>query len=102
MMNIHETSLAYNELPSVMALLDSVAFFWVIIIVTTGIFAFVAWKLWQLHCIPKKIAKEKGLPQANLIFWLSICGLFFKPLWILAILLMAIDYTALRTWLKGE
>ena len=59
-MQIHPTSLEFENLPSVYALLDSIVFMWFIILVTVGIISWVAAKIWHIHSIPKHLAKEKG------------------------------------------
>lgn len=83
-----------------MGLLDSVLFFWFVVLVTTGLFAWLAWKLWSLHSIPKQIAKKQGWSQAKLVFWLCMLGLIWKPLWIVAVVLVVIDWDALANWIR--
>ena len=83
-----------------MGLLDSVLFFWLVVLVTTGLFAWLAWKLWSLHSIPKQIAKKQGWSQARLVFWLCMLGLIWKPLWVVAVVLVVIDWDALANWIR--
>ncbi|MGS0725276.1 Mg2+ and Co2+ transporter, partial [Shewanella sp. 0m-11] len=71
-MKIHDTDLVYESLPSIMVLLDSVAFMWVVTLITVAIFAWTGLKLWQLHSLPKYLAKERGMQQAKLVFWLCM------------------------------
>lgn len=101
-MKIHETTLEYQEevLPTVMPLLESHAFFWLVVLVTVGIFTWVAAKLWHIHSIPKYLAKEKGYSQAKLVFWLCILGLIWKPLWVLAVLTIVTDWDKVQQWIK--
>ncbi|WP_028863261.1 hypothetical protein [Psychromonas aquimarina] len=100
-MKIHPTNLTYEHYPSVYGLLESTAFMWFVVIVTVGIALWVISKLWYVHSIPKHLAKDKGLAQAKLVFWLCILGLFFKPLWILAVLAIVTDWNKLQQWIKG-
>ncbi|WP_076414403.1 Mg2+ and Co2+ transporter [Shewanella sp. UCD-KL12] len=100
-MRINDTSLQFEALPQVYPLLNSIEFMWFIVIVTIAIISWIAAKLWQIHSIPKHLAKEKGLAQAKLIFWLCILGLAWKPLWFLAALAIVTDWDKVQTWIKG-
>jgi hypothetical protein len=90
----------YVDPPTIMAVLDSIAFFWLIVSVTLVMFSWLAWKLWQLHSIPKRFARERGWRQARLMFWLTLLGLIWKPLWILAVILVVTDWEALADWIR--
>ncbi len=48
-MKIHETTLLYEQLPSVYTLLDSTLFMWVIVLITVGIISWCLAKLWHVH-----------------------------------------------------
>ncbi|QFU21373.1 Mg2+ and Co2+ transporter [Shewanella eurypsychrophilus] len=100
-MKIHDTSLTFDDMPSLMVLLDSVAFMWFIALVTVSIFSWVAIKLWHLHSLPKYMAKEKGMHQAKLIFWLCMLGLIWKPLWVIAVIAIVTDWDKAQLWFKG-
>lgn len=100
-MQIHSTSLIYEHYPSIYPVLESVVFMWVLVIVSLSVAGWVVSKLWYIHSIPKHLAKERGLGQAKLIFWLCILGLFYKPLWILAVLAIVIDWEKLQQWIRG-
>ena len=101
-MKIHDSPYNYYlDPPGIMGLLDSVIFFWFIILVTLGIFSWLAWKLWTIHSLPKTIAKQRGWRQARLVFWLSILGLIWKPLWIIAVVLVVLDWDALADWIRS-
>ncbi|WP_394230354.1 Mg2+ and Co2+ transporter [Shewanella colwelliana] len=100
-MHIHSTSLTYESLPSVYRLLDSIGFMWFVVLITLGIIVWVATKLWHIHSIPKHLAKEKGLAQAKLVFWLCVLGLIWKPLWILAVLAIVTDWDKVQLWIRG-
>ncbi len=100
-MEIHSTTLTYETLPSVYMLLESVTFMWFVVLVTVGIISWGLAKLWHVHSIPKHMAKEKGLAQAKLIFWLCILGLAWKPLWVIAVLAIVTDWDKVQEWLRG-
>jgi hypothetical protein len=101
-MTIHPSPYTeYVNPPAIMGLLDSVVFFWLVVILTMGIFAFIAWKLWGLHSIPKQLAKQRGWKQAQLVFWLCMLGLIWKPLWVAAVVLVVIDWEALADWIRA-
>ncbi|WP_394201225.1 Mg2+ and Co2+ transporter [Shewanella waksmanii] len=100
-MKIHPTELLYEQTPSVMRLLESVGFMWFITIVTIAIFSWVLLKLWHLHSLPKYLAKEKGMRQAKLVFWLCMLGLAWKPLWVLAVIAIVTDWDRVQEWIRG-
>ncbi|WP_394130116.1 Mg2+ and Co2+ transporter [Shewanella maritima] len=100
-MRINDTTLIFEETPSVYMLLQSTEFMWFIVIFTIALLTWVTAKLWQIHSIPKHLAKEKGLAQAKLVFWLSILGLAWKPLWVLAVIAIVTDWDKVQDWIKG-
>lgn len=100
-MKIHPTALEYQAYPSVYPLLESVIFMWFVIIVTVGIAVWVLAKLWHVHSIPKHLAKERGLAQAKLVFWLCLLGLVYKPLWVLAVIAIVTDWDKVQNWIRG-
>ncbi len=100
-MQIHSTTLVYESLPSVYKLLESEILMWFVVLVTVAIISWALAKLWHIHSIPKHLAKEKGLAQAKLIFWLCILGLAWKPLWVLAVLAIVTDWDKVQEWIRG-
>lgn len=100
-MVIHPINLEYEHLPEVMGLLDSMAFYWFIVLLTLSIVIWLIATLWTLHSLPKKLAKEKDFAQVKLVFWLAMLGLIWKPLWILAVMAVVIDWNALTNWLRS-
>ncbi|MCE2572380.1 Mg2+ and Co2+ transporter [Motilimonas eburnea] len=100
-MKIHPTTLDYEAYPSVFPLLESMVFMWFVIVVTVAIAVWVIAKLWQVHSIPKHLAKERGLAQAKLVFWLCLLGLVFKPLWVLAVIAIVTDWDKVQHWIRG-
>lgn len=99
-MKIHATEMEWTQVPAIMPLLDSPMFMWVLLLVTLALVLFLASQFWKLHSLPKKLAKERA--QGRFVFWLCIFGLWFKPLWVLAALLMVVDWEALRVWFVGD
>ncbi|CAK3538241.1 Mg2+ and Co2+ transporter [Vibrio crassostreae] len=97
-MKIHEITMEYKELPSVIALLESMPFYWVIITVTLGVFIVISAKLWHLHSLPKYASK--GTAQGKVVFWMTALGLFYKPLWIIAVITVLVDWDAIQRWIK--
>jgi len=97
---IHPTTFEYEHLPAVMGLLDSVAFFWFVVLFTMVLLIWLIAKLWSLHSIPKVLAREKGYTQGRLVFWLTMLGMIWKPLWVLAVLAVVVDWDALANWLR--
>lgn len=91
----------YVDPPTIMALLDSTAFFWFVVVATVTMFFWLSLKLWELHSIPKKLAREKGWKQARLVFWLTLLGLIWKPLWVLAVILVVTDWVAVADWIRA-
>lgn len=91
----------YVDPPTIMGLLDSTAFFWFVVVVTVAMLFWLALKLWELHSIPKKLAREKGWKQARLVFWLTLLGLIWKPLWVLAVILVVTDWVAFADWIRA-
>ncbi|MEG3219655.1 Mg2+ and Co2+ transporter [Vibrio gigantis] len=100
-MKIHSTLLEYESLPTVYKLLESIEFFWFVVVFTIAIVSWVVAKLWHIHSIPKHLAKEKGLAQAKLVFWMCILGLFWKPLWVVAVLAIVTDWDKVQEWIAG-
>jgi len=98
---IHQTTLEYEKIPPLIGLLDSNVFFWFIVIVTSSFFIWAIAKFWSLHSIPKVLAKEKGFRQGKLVFWLCMLGLIWKPLWILAVMAVVIDWDAFEDWVRS-
>ncbi len=100
-MKIHPTELHYDQLPSIYPLLEATGFMWFVVVITIAILVWVLNKLWYIHSLPKHLAKEKGLGQAKLIFWLCMIGLFYKPLWIIAVLIIVTDWNKVQQWIRG-
>jgi hypothetical protein len=73
---------------------------WVVTTATVLLFVWIAAKLWHIHSIPKKLAKEKNLSQAKFVIWLCLLGLIWKPLWVVAVLTIVIDWDKFQLWIK--
>jgi hypothetical protein len=77
-----------NGYPSILGLLNSEIFMGLIFLVTLAVAVYVAYLLWELHEVAVHRAEESGSPQVQLIFALSLCGLFIdKAWWVLAIII---------------
>ncbi|MFD2167551.1 hypothetical protein ACFSJY_14975 [Thalassotalea euphylliae] len=77
-----------NGYPTIIGLLNSEVFMGLIFLVTLSIFAYVAYLLWQLHEVAVHKAEGAGSPHIQLVFALSLCGLFIdKTWWVLAIII---------------
>lgn len=101
-MKVHDYVYEYSSMPNdtVMTLLNTELFMWVTLFFSIVFTVVVLSKLWKLHTIPKRLAKERGYSQVRLVVWLTLLGLFWKPLWIAAVLIVAIDWTAMTSWIK--
>nr|WP_070964138.1 magnesium transporter [Vibrio sonorensis] len=74
--------------PTILALLDSHWFMGFIALVTLSILVYVLYLLWQLHEIAVHKAKSMSSAHTQLVFALSLCGLFIdKMWWVLAIVI---------------
>ena len=74
--------------PTILALLDSEVFMGLIFFITLSVFAYVGYLLWQLHEVAVHKAEHNSSPQIQLVFALSLCGLFIhKAWWVLAIII---------------
>ncbi|NMP16822.1 magnesium transporter [Thalassotalea sp. Y01] len=75
--------------PTILKLLDSELFMGLIFLITLSVFAYVGYLLWQLHEIALHKAKRDSSPQIQLVFALSLCGLFIdKTWWVLALIIV--------------
>jgi len=74
--------------PTILALLDSEIFMGLIFFITLSVFAYVGYLLWQLHEVAVHKAESSSSSQIQLVFALSLCGLFIhKAWWVLAIII---------------
>jgi hypothetical protein len=77
-----------NGVPSIIGLFDSEFFMGVIFVITLSVVVYVLYLLWQLHEIAVHRSEKIKSHQANLVFALSLCGLFLhKSWWVLAIVI---------------
>lgn len=73
--------------PSILTLLNSELFMGLIFFVTLSVFAYIAYLLWQLHEVAVHKAESDSSSQLQLVFALSLSGLFIhKAWWVLAII----------------
>ncbi|TWX66005.1 magnesium transporter [Colwellia demingiae] len=82
--------------PTILALLDSEVFMGLIFFITLSVFAYVGYLLWELHEVAVHKAEASSSPQMQLIFALSLCGLFIhKAWWVLAIIIAFTSWEAI-------
>lgn len=74
--------------PTILVLLNSEFFMGLIFVITLSVFAYIGYLLWLLHEIAVHKAQAKSSSQIQLIFALSLCGLFIhKAWWVVAIII---------------
>ena len=77
-----------NGYPTILGLLNSEIFMGLIFTVTLSVFVYVAWLLWELHEVAVHKAQAIASHQIQLVFALSLCGLFIhKAWWVMAIII---------------
>lgn len=87
--------------PTILGLLDSEIFMGLIFFITLSIFAYVAYLLWQLHEVAVHRAESSDSSQVQLIFALSLCGLFIhKAWWVLAVVLAFTSWNSIGNWFR--
>ncbi|MGF1777537.1 magnesium transporter [Vibrio nomapromontoriensis] len=84
-----------NGQPTIIGLLNSEMFMGIIFVITLSIVAYVLYLLWQLHEVAVHRSQYMQSAHANLVFALSLCGLFIDKLWwVLAIIIAFTDWEA--------
>ncbi|MFC0174670.1 magnesium transporter [Vibrio comitans] len=74
--------------PTILKLLDSEVFMGFVFFVTIAILVYLAYLFWQLHEIAVHKASEMSSAHTQIVFALSLCGLFInKVWWVLAIII---------------
>lgn len=82
--------------PSIIGLFDSELFMGIIFVITLSVLAYVVYLLWQLHEIAVHKSEKIKSHQANLVFALSLCGLFLhKGWWVLAVVIAFTNWVAI-------
>ncbi|MDR9827328.1 magnesium transporter [Vibrio sp. FNV 38] len=77
-----------NGYPTILRLLDSEIFMGFVFFVTVAIVVYVIYLLWQLHEVAVHKAHEMSSAHTQIVFALSLCGLFInKAWWVLAIII---------------
>ncbi|MEZ9864694.1 magnesium transporter [Vibrio breoganii] len=104
--NIHGKSMPASEFvdgnPSIIKLLNSEIFMGLIFVVTISIFAYVAYLLWQLHQVAVHESEHRNSAHTNVVFALSLCGLFIsKTWWVLAIVIAFTRWDIIGNSLSG-
>ncbi|MEG3219468.1 magnesium transporter [Vibrio gigantis] len=74
--------------PTILKLLDSEVFMGFVFFVTVAILIYVLYLLWELHEIAVHKAAKMSSAHTQIVFALSLCGLFIdKTWWVLAIII---------------
>lgn len=74
--------------PTILKLLDSELFMGFVFFVTVAILVYILYLLWQLHEVAVHKAAEMSSAHTQIVFALSLCGLFIdKTWWVLAIII---------------
>ncbi|WP_227006662.1 magnesium transporter [Shewanella donghaensis] len=77
-----------NGYPSILTLLDSELFMGFIFVVTIMLICYVLYLFWQLHEVAVHKAEAMSSAHTQIVFALSLCGLFIdKTWWVLAIII---------------
>jgi len=89
-------------IPTIIGLLNSEFFMALIFIITMSAFTYVGYLLWQLHEIAVHKSEASASPQFQLVFALSLCGLFIdKAWWVLAIIISFTSWEDIGQWLSS-
>ncbi|MGV2987871.1 magnesium transporter [Vibrio sp. E150_011] len=84
-----------NGEPNIIGLLNSEIFMGMIFVITLSIIGYVLYLLWQLHEVAVHRSQYMQSAHANLVFALSLCGLFIDKLWwVLAIIIAFTNWEA--------
>ena len=87
-----------QDLPNILGLLNSEFFMGMIFVITLSVIAYVLYLLWQLHEVAVHRSQYMQSAQANLVFALSLCGLFIDKLWwVLAIIIAFTNWDAVAS-----
>ncbi|MCW8334462.1 magnesium transporter [Vibrio paucivorans] len=77
-----------NGYPTILKLLDSEIFMGFVFFVTVAILIYTVYLFWQLHEVAVHKAAEMSSAHTQIVFALSLCGLFIdKTWWVLAIII---------------
>ncbi|OEE36133.1 magnesium transporter [Vibrio genomosp. F10 str. ZF-129] len=77
-----------NGYPTILKLLDSEIFMGFVFFVTVAIIIYIIYLFWQLHEVAVHKAAEMSSAHTQIVFALSLCGLFIdKAWWVLAIII---------------
>ncbi|MGF1756114.1 magnesium transporter, partial [Vibrio makurazakiensis] len=70
-----------NGYPTILKLLDSELFMGFVFFVTVAILIYVVYLFWRLHEVAVHRAAEMSSAHTQIIFALSLCGLFIDKTW---------------------
>ncbi|MCG9788117.1 hypothetical protein [Vibrio barjaei] len=90
-----------DGMPTILGLLNSELFMGIIFVITISIIVYVLYLLWQLHEVAVHRSQYMKSAHANLVFALSLCGLFIDKLWwVLAVIIAFTNWEALASALS--
>ncbi|SEF86818.1 magnesium transporter [Vibrio hangzhouensis] len=85
-----------DGVPTILGLLNSELFMGIIFVITVAIVVYVLYLLWRLHEVAVHRSQYMKSAHANLVFALSLCGLFIDKLWwVLALIIAFTDWQAI-------
>ncbi|MGR5177346.1 magnesium transporter [Vibrio parahaemolyticus] len=85
-----------DGVPTILGLLNSELFMGIIFVITVAIVVYVLYLLWCLHEVAVHRSQYMKSAHANLVFALSLCGLFIDKLWwVLALIIAFTDWQAI-------
>jgi hypothetical protein len=88
--------------PTILGLLDSEFFMGLIFFITLSVFGYIGYLLWELHEVAVHKAEANASAQVQLVFALSLCGLFIhKAWWVLAIIIAFTSWSHIGDWLSN-
>ncbi len=87
--------------PPILTLLNSEMFMAFIFVITLSVVVYVLYLLWQLHEVAVHKAEKNASPQLQLVFALSLSGLFIdKAWWVLAIIITFTSWEQIGDWIS--
>jgi hypothetical protein len=91
-----------NGYPTILKLLDSEVFMGFVFFVTVAILVYVAYLFWCLHEVAVHRAAAMSSAHTQIVFALSLCGLFIdKTWWVLAIIIAFARWDVLAAGLSS-
>ncbi|SHI19247.1 hypothetical protein [Ferrimonas marina] len=94
---IHGTEIQeFDQMPTILPLMESTAFVGVIVMITLAVMVYVLYLLWQLHEAGVHKAQRNMQQHVEVVFILSLCGLFIaKVFWVAALVIAFTNWSAM-------